>query len=436
MSFEETEWEPLVESMPDRGMLPDDILAHIDNEMRELDTTPPERNLGSLLTHEMDEHARKLLLKGCSHNVVDGLGNPYPRIIEKRLINMQARLFNCPKGSQPAGVCTAGSSEAIFLALHMHRWRWHDTHEKVPPRGANLNIVCGADVHTCWKKFSEYFDVELRVIPISNDCFTIGPDSVKPLIDANTLAIGVIAGKTYTGHIDDIEGINTMLVEHKNETGIDIPIHVDAAGGAFILPFITPGLKWDFRLEQVHSISVSNHKYGFVYPGLGTVIFRDTQSVSQRARFNLGYQNNTMQNYSFSYSRNSAMLYTQYYMLLRLGFEGYKEEIQRITENKLFLEEKLLDTGVIELISGKSPMPYIVMTFTDTRYSPYSISDNLKERGWIVPAYSLPPHADQIHVLRMVIRKSFSRTLAEQFFNDFTLAMESCAQSSLASIEL
>ncbi|WP_281645079.1 glutamate decarboxylase [Parendozoicomonas sp. Alg238-R29] len=420
--------------LPASGMDSDSILKLFHHEVGELKTVPPERNLGSLLTHDMDAYADQLILEGCKQNVVDGNCNPYPRIIENRLIQMQAHLFHCPDTATPTGICTAGSSEAIFLALQMHRWRWHENHAMAPKLGANLNIICGADVHTCWSKFADFFNVELRVIPITDTCFTINPESVKPLIDANTLAVGVVAGKTYTGHIDDIDGINSLLVEHKKKTGKDIPIHVDAAGGGFVLPFIEPDLKWDFRLEQVHSISVSNHKYGFVYPGLGTVIFRDIKTTAEKLQFNINFLNNTMQNYSFAYSRNSAMLYAQYYMFLRLGFSGYKTNIQDIMESKHNLERKLVNTGAIRLISEQSPMPYIVITFLDSRYSPYSISDSLRKCGWIVPAYSLPPDADQIHVLRMVIRKSFTKALAEQFFRDFTIAMKTCLQNSQASI--
>ena len=72
--------------------------------------------------------------------------------------------------------------------------------------------------------------------------------------------ICAILGTTYTGEYEDIKAINDLLVEKK----LDCPIHVDAASGGFVAPFVDPDLVWDFRLEKVISINVSGHKYGLV----------------------------------------------------------------------------------------------------------------------------------------------------------------------------
>ena len=124
-------------------------------------------------------------------------------------------------------------------------------------------------MHVVWEKFCRYFDVEPRIIPLQRDKYTIGPEDVEPHIDENTIGVAAVLGTTFTGHSDDIVGINDLLVRLKNEKGVDVPLHVDGASGAFVWPFLYPDSEWDFRLEQVRSINASGHKFGLVYPGIG-----------------------------------------------------------------------------------------------------------------------------------------------------------------------
>ena len=115
----------------------------------------------------------------------------------------------------------------------------------------------GGDVHVVWEKFCRYFDVEPRIVPLEENKYTIGPDDVEPHLDENTIGVVGVLGTTFTGHMDDIVGINQLLLDVKEERGLDIPLHVDGASGAFVWPFLYPDSQWDFRLEQVRSINVS-----------------------------------------------------------------------------------------------------------------------------------------------------------------------------------
>jgi glutamate decarboxylase len=261
------------------------------------------------------------------------------------------------------------------------------------------------------------------VIPLEEDRLTITREAVTDLIDENTICVGVILGTTFTGEIDPIEEINDLLVEVKNTRGWDIPIHVDAAIGGFILPFTQPELRWDFRLSQVKSINVSAHKYGLVYPGLGWLIFRDTTDLPEDLVFYVNYLGDEMPSYTLNFSRGSGMLLAQYYNLLRLGWEGYAMAAKAVLEHAQYLTKRLLDTGYFDILNGAEILPVVTFQLKEpVDFSVYDLSAKLRERGWIVPAYTLPPNADAIPIMRVVVRQNFSRDMADLFVDDIKKA--------------
>jgi glutamate decarboxylase len=259
----------------------------------------------------------------------------------------------------------------------------------------------------------------MRVIPLQKHSYTINIDEVLPLIDENTIAVGVVVGTTFTGQVDDIISINQLLLNHKKETGMDIPIHVDAASGGFVLPFFKPEFIWDFRLEQVRSINVSNHKYGLVYAGMGSVIFKDKSDLPPELPFEINYLGGTMSNYSLNFSKGSSNLLAQYYMFLRLGKAGYEAIIKAVMSNAQYIEKELAASGFFEILTDSNYLPVVVVKLIDdSAFNVYQISDELRKYGWIIPAYSLPPNAEETVVLRMVIKENFSHDLADKLLND------------------
>lgn len=309
-----------------------------------------------------------------------------------------------------------------MLGLLAHKWTWR---QRRGDDSARPNVVFGADVHTCWEKFARYFDVEQRVIPLSPERHIIGPEEVKDQIDENTIAVGAILGTTFTGQVDEIAEIDELLRQVKQEKGWDIPIHVDGASGGFIAPFSYPELKWDFRLEQVRSINVSNHKFGLVYPGMGTVVFRDVSVVPEELVFKINYLGGEMANYSLNFSRASNAVLLQYYNFLRLGHEGYERIVANLMENAGQLEKSLTASGRFELLNDARYLPVVVVRPTDKEggFDVFELSERLRERGWIVPAYTLPPNAESVAVLRMVVKENFSRDMAEMLGEDIERAL-------------
>jgi len=265
----------------------------------------------------------------------------------------------------------------------------------------------------------------MRVVPLQPGKYTIGPQDLESRIDENTIAVGAIVGTTFTGQMDDVQGINDYLLKIKKEKGWDIPIHVDAASGGFILPFTKPDFVWDFRLEQVRSINVSNHKFGLVYAGMGSLIFRDQSDLPEELPFEINYLGGSMNNYSLNFSKSSAILVAQYFQFLRLGKNGYQKIMEKVMANAHYLEQGLLETGSFRILTDTKSLPVVVMELQDdSKFTVYDISDNLRKFGWIVPAYSLPPQAQDTHVLRMVVKENFSRDLAEKLFGDIQITLK------------
>jgi glutamate decarboxylase len=413
--------------MPDEGM-PARAAYQIIHDELNLDGNPA-LNLASFVTTWMEPEADMLIMESIGKNYVDNDEYPQTEVIQDRVVNMLARLFNAPENCESLGSGTIGSSESIMLGLLAHKWSWKKRMESQGKPTNNPNIVMGADVHTVWEKFALYFDVELKLIPLRENIYTITAEDVVKEIDENTIAVGAVVGTTFTGQMDPIEEINTALLEIKKTKGWDIPIHVDGASGGFILPFLYPDLKWDFRLEQVRSINVSGHKYGLVYPGIGWLIFKDKTDLPEELIFKINYLGGLMPNYSLNFSKGSSTIIAQYYNFIRLGMKGYRDIMVNMQENALYLAKKLTESGKFEVLNTEVIFPLITVKIKDCDFTVFNLSEKLREKGWIVPAYTLPADADDISVLRMVVKESFSKDMVEMLFKDIMDAIEKLNQS-------
>jgi len=407
--------------MPEEGM-PAKAAYQLISEELNLDGNPV-LNLASFVTTWMEPKADQLIMDSVGKNYVDNDEYPQTSKIQDRVVNMLARLFNAPHDCKSVGTATIGSSEAVMLGLLAHKWAWRKRREKEGKPTDKPNIVMGADVHTVWEKFAKYFDVELKLIPLKDEVYTISVEDVAQEIDENTIAVGAVIGTTFTGQMDPIKEINDMLLEVKKSKGWDIPIHVDGASGGFVAPFIFPDLEWDFRLEQVKSINVSGHKYGLVYPGVGWVIFKDKSDLPDDLIFDINYLGGLMPNYSLNFSKGSNTIIAQYYNLIRLGKKGYTDIMKNMFDNTLYLAGELEKSGKFELINKNIIVPLVAVNLKDEDYTVFQVSDKLREKGWIVPAYTLPKDAEDVAVLRIVIKENFGRDMVEMFMSDL---MEVC----------
>jgi glutamate decarboxylase len=393
----------------------------------------PALNLASFVTSWMEPQADRLAIETLPKNMIDQDEYPQTEQVHRRVVSMIGRLFHAPVGKTPTGTATIGSSEAIMLAMLAHKRSWQLRRQAAGLSTEKPNMVMGADVHTCWEKFARYFEVEARTIPLEEGRYTIGAEQVEPLLDENTIAVAGLLGTTFTGQMDDLASIDTLLQRIESERGLRIPLHIDAASGGFVVPFTRPQQEWDFRLPSVRSINVSNHKFGLVYPGMGTVIFRDSSDLPEELIFHINYLGGDMPNYSLNFSRPSTSVVLQYFAFLRLGIEGYTEIVKSVMENAQALGSKLGAVDGLELVTDGSEFPIVALRASDPEATDLvQLSHLLRERGWIVPAYTLPPNAEHITVLRMVVKENFSRDMVDMLSHDLGVAMHSLRAGTTA----
>jgi glutamate decarboxylase len=397
----------------------------------------PTLNLASFVTTWMEPEANQLIMDSVGKNFVDNDEYPQTEKIQTRVVNMLARLFNSPEKSESLGTATIGSSEAIMLGLLAHKWVWKKRRQAEGKPYDQPNIVMGADVHTAWEKFALYFDVELKLIPLEKYRQIVAVEDIEREIDENTICVGAVLGTTFTGQMDPIKEINDLLVNIKETKGWDIPIHVDAASGGFITPFLNPEIEWDFRLEQVRSINVSGHKYGLVYPGVGWLIFGDKNDLPEELIFEVNYLGGLMPNYSLNFSKASNTIIAQYYNLIRLGKKGYQDILQILLVNAIYLAHKLENSGRFEIINKEILFPLVAVKLKeDAKFTVFQLSEKLRQKGWIVPAYTLPANADDIAVMRMVIKENFGRDMVEMLYTDIMKAYDSLDQTTFIKEEV
>jgi glutamate decarboxylase len=380
----------------------------------------PRLNLATFVTTWMEPEARALIDAAADRNLVDKDEYPQTAELERRCVSMLAGLWESD-AQTATGCSTTGSSEACMLGglALMHRWR---------NRGATgrPNLVMGSNVQVCWEKFCRYWDVEARQVPVSAAATHLTPEGAAAACDEQTIGVVAILGSTFDGSYEPVAEIAAALDGLQADRGLDVPIHVDAASGGFVAPFVDPDLAWDFRVARVQSINASGHKYGLVYPGLGWVLWRDPDALPEELVFHVDYLGGDMPTFSLNFSRPGAQVVAQYYNFLRLGRAGYRAVNQTCRDTARWLAERVREVGPFELVSDGSELPVFAFRLRDgvEGYSVYDVSEAVRTRGWIVPAYPMPPDLEDVHVLRVVVRNGFGRDLAHTFADDLARAVE------------
>ncbi len=407
--------------LPDECMEPVSAYRFIHDELM-LDGSS-RLNLATFVTTWMDPEAQELMAETFDKNMIDKDEYPVTAAIEQRCVSMVADLFHAEnlRDDDPAaavGVSTVGSSEAVMLAGLAMKWRWRarvgDWQKRTP------NLVMGSNVQVVWEKFCRYFDVEPRYLPMAEGRYVITPEQVVDAVDEDTIGVVAIVGTTFTGELEPVAEICAALDKLARTKGKpDVPVHVDAASGGFVVPFLHPELMWDFRLPRVVSINVSGHKYGLTYPGIGFVVWRNSEQLPEELVFRVNYLGGDMPTFTLNFSRPGNQVVGQYYNFLRLGREGFTSVMRCLSETAQWLAHQLTAMPIFEVISDGSAIPVVSFRLTgDPGYTVFDISALLRGYGWQVPAYTMPDGATDVAVLRVVVREGFSANLARALHDD------------------
>ncbi|ETN37940.1 glutamate decarboxylase [Cyphellophora europaea CBS 101466] len=422
--------------MPEKEM-PKEIAYRMIKDELSLDGNPM-LNLASFVTTFMEDEAEKLMTDAFSKNFIDYEEYPQTAELQNRCVNMIARLYNAPdapQGQNAMGTSTVGSSEAIMLAVLAMKKRWANKRKAEGKDFSRPNIVMNSAVQVCWEKAARYFDVEEKWVYCTTDRYVIDPEEAVSLVDENTIGICTILGLTYTGEYEDTQKINDLLVANK----IDCPIHVDAASGGFVAPFVNPNLKWDFRLEKVVSINVSGHKYGLVYPGVGWVVWRSPEYLPQELIFNINYLGADQASFTLNFSKGASHVIAQYYQMIRLGKRGYRSIMLNLTRTADYLSAQLQELGfIIMSVGGGRGLPLVAFRLDDdddNLFDEFALAHQLRERGWVVPAYTMAPHSEKLKMMRVVVREDFSKQRCDALVIDIRMALKVLGEMDKKTME-
>jgi glutamate decarboxylase len=377
-------------------------------------------NLATFVTTWMPSLAGELMAQTADKNMIDKDEYPQTAEIEARCVNIIADLWNAPAEEQATGCSTTGSSEAVMLGALALKWRWRERMRAAGKATDKPNLVTGANVQVCWEKFCRYWDVEPRLVPMEGERYHLDAEQAVKHCDENTIGVAAVLGSTFDGSYEPVAEIAAALDRFEHDSGIDVPLHVDAASGGFVAPFIQPKIEWDFRIPRVQSINASGHKYGLVYPGVGWAVWRDESALPKELIFDVNYLGGHMPTFALNFSRPGSEVIAQYFMFTALGHEGYRQIQQRSSDVAQYLAAEIAQIGPYELISDGSELPVFAFKLRSEieNYTVFDVSASLRGRGWQVPAYSFPPDRQDLSVLRIVVRAGMTHDMADLFLKD------------------
>jgi glutamate decarboxylase len=410
--------------LPEGEMLPQTAYQIIHDEVM-LDGNA-RFNLATFVGTWMDEYADRLYLESADKNMVDKDEYPQTAEIEERCVHILADLWHAPDSIDATGTSTTGSSEGCMLGGLAMKRRWQARRKAQGKPIDSPNLVMGSNVQVVWEKFAGYWDVEPRYVPMEGDRYHMTAESMLPFVDEHTIGVVAILGSTMDGSYEPVAEIAQALDDYEDETGIDVPVHVDGASGAFVAPFIDPDVEWDFRVPRVVSIQASGHKYGLVYPGVGWVLWRDKKYLPEDLIYYVNYLGGEMPTFALNFSRPGSQVLLQYFNFLRLGFEGYRRVQQTCRDVAMYVSGAIEQMDAYELITRGDELPVFAFKVRDDvdTFTAFDVSDKLRERGWLVPAYTFPKNREDLVVLRVVCRNGFSRDMADMFLTDLRRATD------------
>lgn len=386
------------------------------------------QNLATFCQTYLDDQVHKLMDDCIDKNMIDKDEYPQTAEIESRCVNIIADMWHA-KEKEAIGTSTTGSSEACMLGGMAMKWRWRAAMKAKGKSTDKPNLVCGP-VQVCWHKFARYWDIELREIPMQGTRYIANPEEVIKRCDENTIGVVVTLGITFTGQYEPVQEIAVALDNLQKTKGLDISIHVDAASGGFLAPFCAPDIVWDFKIPRVKSISASGHKFGLAPLGSGWVVWKNKKDLPEDLIFNVNYLGGNMPTFAINFSRPGGQIVAQYFTLLRFGKEGYYKVQQGCYDVGRYLVKGLEKFGIFEFLYDCDPqkgMPAVTWKLKSDAVVPftlYNLSDLLRERGWLVPAYTLPADCDKVVVQRVLVKRGCSFDLMELLLEDIDRAIK------------
>ncbi|MBJ3778466.1 glutamate decarboxylase [Acuticoccus mangrovi] len=413
-------------SFPDGERDPRRIYAAVRDELM-LDGNS-RQNLATFCQTWEEPEVHQLMDDCIDKNMVDKDEYPQTAEIEARCVRMLADLWNGPKGAAAVGCSTTGSSEAAMLGGLAMKRRWEARRRAEGKPTDRPNLITGP-VQICWHKFTRYWDIEHREIPMEKGRLLMTPEEVLARCDENTIGVVPTLGVTFTGEYEPVKAVSEALDAFEVKTGLDIPIHVDGASGGFLAPFCAPDLEWDFRLPRVRSINASGHKFGLAPLGVGWVMWREETDLPDEMVFWVNYLGGNMRDIALNFSRPGGQIVCQYYNFLRLGRSGYRKVHTACYASARYLAGEIAAMGPFDVVfdgdmgRGIPAVSWQLKAGEDPGFTLFDLADRLRVRGWQVPAYTLPAHCEDQAIQRILVRNGVSHDLCSLLIDDMKAAL-------------
>ncbi|EME80876.1 uncharacterized protein MYCFIDRAFT_155148 [Pseudocercospora fijiensis CIRAD86] len=407
----------------------------------------PALNLAGYHNTFMEREIEDIMFEHLPKNITHHEAYPASNEIERDCVTMIAELFNSPvdcNGLTAVGTSTVGSSEAIILAVLAAKRRWEGESRLTQRKSTNApNMIASSLAHVCWQKAALYLGIELRFCGISENTLAMEPHRAIELVDENTILIGAVLGSSLTGTYDDVQCLNDLLMEKNHATGLDIMIHVDAASGGFVAPFLVPELEWDFRLPLVSSINVSGHKCKLLtYASVGWALWRSKELLPQDLLFTVDYCGAShMVSFTLNFSKSAVNVIGQYYQLMRLGKAGYEATMRRLanTAEKIAQGIGAIQDGACFRVLSKNDkrgLPVVLWCLKKRNCrDEYTIARQLRTKGWIIPAYEVNTSTTSFTVMRVIVRTDLTEERCTSFLSDLSDVVLSLEAESVGDME-
>lgn len=342
------------------------------------------RILGSMCT-EAEPIAKEVFYKFINSNLGDPGLFPGTKAIEDKAIKMIGSLVSI---DNPYGHIVTGGTEANLMAMraarnYARRYKNITEPEMIVPKSA----------HFSFKKSADMFG--MKVVEADMDGYLIDVNSLENKINKNTAVIVAIAGTTELGLIDNVEEIAEIAKKH------DIYLHVDAAFGGFVIPFLKEEgydfPKFDFSLDAVCSMTIDPHKMGLSVIPSGCILFRDKKYLDVMA-VKAPYLTKKEQS-TIVGTRSGASSAATLAVMESLGHEGYRKLALDVMDKTMMLKEGLEDIGYDLVVEPQLNIVAFYHKDIDTDY----LADLLEQRGWRVSTSSYPK------AIRVIVMKHISR---------------------------
>eukprot|EP01064_Diplonema_japonicum_P038416 TRINITY_DN92_c0_g2_i8.p1 TRINITY_DN92_c0_g2~~TRINITY_DN92_c0_g2_i8.p1 ORF type:complete len:563 (+),score=229.62 TRINITY_DN92_c0_g2_i8:68-1756(+) len=302
------------------------------------------------------------------------------RKMETEVLSMVVKMFNGT--DECCGAMTSGGTESILLSMKAYREL-----ARIEKGITKPELVVCATAHAAFDKSAHYFGLKIRHARMDPVSGKVDMKHMRSLITSNTICLVGSAYGFPHGIIDPIEEIAAIGVA-KN-----IPVHVDACLGGFILAFAEKAgfdveEVFDFRVPGVTSISCDTHKYGFAPKGSSTILYRTPELRRHQMHSAPNWPGGIYASPTISGSRVGNVVAGTWAAMMSHGLEGYVKSAKEIITSARFIKEELNKTPGMRVMGD--PLGSVI-GFASDDFDIYRLAGHLAEKGWELNSLQFPP---------------------------------------------